>query len=255
MDIPTELIQRLKSARSIVAFTGAGVSAESGIPTFRDALVGFWAQYDPAELATPQGFKRNPERVTRWYDERRGMAAHCKPNPGHVALAELERMVLGREGRFMLVTQNVDRLHQSAGSRHVVELHGSLWVWRCTECGEEKEERGGPFGTYPPRCGCGGMRRPAIVWFNEMLPEDALAAAEMATQSCDVFLTLGTSGTVYPAAGLVEQAMSMGAYVIEINPERTPFSDLASCSIRGKTGEVLPEVMRLISVEGGHAES
>jgi NAD-dependent deacetylase len=248
MEIPSEIIQRLRSAGSIVAFTGAGVSAESGIPTFRDALTGFWAKFDPLELATPQAFRRDPEKVTRWYDERRGMAALCKPNPGHIALAELERLTLDRGGRFMLVTQNVDRLHQSAGSRHVVELHGALRVWRCTACGEEKEELGGPFGQYPPLCACGGIRRPAIVWFNEMLPEDALAVAEAAARSCDVFFTLGTSGTVYPAAGLIEQALHARAYVVEVNPERTSFSDLVDCSLRGRTGQVLPEIIAALQI-------
>jgi NAD-dependent deacetylase len=240
MPMPDELLARLKSAASVVAFTGAGVSAESGIPTFRDALTGFWARFDPSELATPQAFARDPARVAQWYDQRRCMAAQCRPNPGHLALAELERTIAGRGGRFMLVTQNVDRLHQSAGSRNIIELHGSLWVWRCTACGKENEERGGPFEEYPPRCPCGGARRPGVVWFNEMLPRQALADAEAAASSCDLFLSLGTSSTVYPAAGLIERAIRCSAYLLEVNPQPTPFSDRADCSIRGRTGEVLP---------------
>src|SRR5688572_14869789 len=135
---PPSLIDRLRSARRVVVLTGAGVSAESGIPTFRDALTGLWARFDPQQLATPEAFARDPALVTRWYDERRQRCAGCQPNPAHTALADLERRLLAAGREFTLLTQNVDRLHQRAGSRHVVELHGSLWVWRCTACAAER---------------------------------------------------------------------------------------------------------------------
>jgi NAD-dependent deacetylase len=150
------LANRLRNARALVALTGAGVSAESGIPTFRDPLRGLWAQFRPEDLATPEAFARDPTLVARWYDERRARCAACRPNPGHTALARLERDFTASGREFVLLTQNVDRLHQRAGSQNVVELHGTLWIWRCTRCGEEREEPRVPFDTYPPLCECGG---------------------------------------------------------------------------------------------------
>ena len=201
--VPAGLVQALREAKSVTALTGAGVSAESGIPTFRDALEGLWAKFDPEDLATPEAFERDPANVSRWYDERRLRIASCRPNPGHLALARLERRLAVAGRRFALLTQNVDRLHQAAGSGHVVELHGSLWVWRCTACGVEREERGGPFIAHPPRCACGGARRPGVVWFGEDLPAAAVEAAEEACAECDLFLSVGTSAAVYPAAGFI----------------------------------------------------
>ena len=237
-----ELISLLRTARNIAVLTGAGVSAESGIPTFRDAMTGLWAKYNPADLATPEAFHRDPEMVSRWYDERRCNIGGCKPNAGHIALAELERRC-GSDRSFTLISQNVDRLHQAAGSQNVIELHGTLWVWRCLDCGKEAEERGAAFSSYPPCCSCGGMRRPGVVWFGESLPYSAIAAAEKAVASCELFMSIGTSSGVYPAAGLIEQAIRAERKVLEVNPQATSFSDLVDWSIRGRSGDVLPGLM------------
>jgi NAD-dependent deacetylase len=240
--------QCLRTARIIVILTGAGVSAESGIPTFRDALTGLWSKFNPADLATPEAFARDPELVSRWYDERRCKVGHCRPNSGHLALARLQKIATGSAKTFTLITQNVDRLHQAAGSTDVIELHGTLWVWRCLDCGKESEERGPAFKDYPPTCACGGLRRPAVVWFGESLPYDALAAAEKAVRNCDLFLSVGTSSLVYPAAALIENAIYAGAKVIEINPQATPMSDQVDWSIRGSSGDVLPRLVEIAFV-------
>jgi NAD-dependent deacetylase len=237
------LIELLRTAGGITVLSGAGVSAESGIPTFRDAMSGLWAKFDPAELATPEAFARNPELVSRWYDERRCAVAQCRPNAGHLALSRLQQIVADRGGRLTLITQNVDRLHQAAGSSDVIELHGTLWVWRCTRCGDEQEERGPAFESFPPHCLCGGLRRPGVVWFGENLPKSALERAMHAAGSCDLFMSLGTSSIVYPAAGLIDLAQRRGAKVLEVNPEKTPISDRADWSIRGRSGDVLPELL------------
>jgi len=241
--IPPDLVRCLVQAQRIAALTGAGVSAESGVPTFRDALEGLWAKYDPTELATPQAFARDPKTVTRWYDERRTKLAACEPNTAHRALAELQRDMRAQGRIFTLLTQNVDRLHQLAGSEDVVELHGSLWLWRCVECGEEREERGSAFETHPPRCECGGMRRPGVVWFGEALSEDALAASYEAVESCDLFLSIGTSAVVHPAAGFAQLAQAAGARVAEINRDPTPISGVVDWSVLGPAGETLPELL------------
>lgn len=234
----------LRSARSVVVLTGAGVSAESGVPTFRDRMEGLWSRYDPMQLATPEAFARDPELVSRWYDERRARCGACRPNAGHEAIARMEKLLRVRGDRFTLLTQNVDRLHQAAGSEGAIELHGSLWLWRCVACGEEREERETPFAEHPPRCACGGMRRPGVVWFGESLPEAAMQAAARAFETCDLFLSIGTSAVVYPAAGFVHAAKSRGARTIEINPEPTPITGAVDWSISGKSGEVVPELVR-----------
>ncbi len=233
----------LRDARRVVVLTGAGVSAESGVPTFRDAMTGLWARYDPAQLATPEAFARDPALVARWYDERRLRCAAIAPNPGHVALAQAERAMATLGRSFTLITQNVDRLHQAAGSAAPIELHGSIWVWRCVLCGEEREERGGAFERQPPLCRCGGMRRPGVVWFGEMLPRAALEAAQRATGECDLFIAAGTSAQVYPAAGLIHAAIAAGARTIEVNPETTPNSEVVDWALPGKSGEILPRLV------------
>ncbi len=238
VSIPDDLVEALRSARFVVALTGAGVSAESGIPTFRDAMDGLWAKFRPEDLATPEAFARDPATVTRWYDWRRQLCAKASPNPAHRALAELER----RCRKFSLITQNVDRLHQAAGSRNVIELHGTLWEWRCVRCGEQREERQ-PFGEFPPRCRCGGMRRPAVVWFGEALPENALAQAYRDAEACDLFFSIGTSAVVYPAADLAHAARQHGARVAEINAQPTPLTPLADWPLIGRAGEVLPALV------------
>jgi NAD-dependent deacetylase len=238
------LVGELREARAVVVLTGAGVSAESGIPTFRDAMEGLWAKYDPSQLATPEAFDRDSEIVTRWYDWRREKCATAKPNPAHLALARLEEHLATQERGFTLLTQNVDRLHQAAGSRNVVELHGTLWVWRCTRCGIEREERTVPFQEYPPRCACGGARRPAVVWFGEMLPEQALKQAHDALATCDFFFSVGTSAVVEPAANFIYSVRHRGAKTVEINRDATPISRVVDWSLLGKAGEVLPELVR-----------
>ena len=242
--IPEELVTALNAARAVVVLTGAGVSAESGIPTFRDAMEGLWAKYDPMQLATPEAFERDPETVTRWYDWRREKCAGAKPNPAHLALAEMQRAIEETGRSFTLITQNVDRLHQAAGSRDVIELHGTLWVWRCTHCGEEREERHVPFTQYPPQCACGGNRRPGVVWFGESLPEAALARTYQALEECDLFFAMGTSAVVQPAASFLHVARQHRAKTVEINLTSTPASRLADWSILGRAGEILPELAR-----------
>jgi NAD-dependent deacetylase len=239
--IPQELIERLAAARRVAVLTGAGISAESGIPTFRDALTGLWAHYDPQELATPEGFARNPKLVWEWYAERRARIAGVQPNPGHIALAALER----RFEQFTLVTQNIDSLHQRAGSREVVELHGNIARVKCSR--EETIVREFPDNESPPRCPCGAWLRPDVVWFGEMLPTGALTRAEEAAEHCEVFLSIGTSAQVYPAAELPLRALSAGATVVEINPERTALTRHAHFALPGAAGVVLPQLLEKLA--------
>ncbi len=236
------IIEALREAKAIAVLTGAGVSKESGIPTFRDAMEGLWAKYDPAELATPEAFARDPEKVSRWYDERRVRCSAARPNPGHRALADLQAWCGERGKSFTLITQNIDRLHQAAGSHDVIELHGTIWVWRCTLCGDEQEERGGPFERYPPLCACGGFRRPAVVWFGEMLPEQALRRAFDTAEASDLFFSIGTSGLVTPAADLIHIAARRGARTAEINMEPTSITGLTDWAIHAPAGEALPRL-------------
>lgn len=210
----------IAAAGAITVLTGAGVSACSGIPTFREALTGIWARYDSAELATPEAFDADPERVSRWYDQRRRALLRCEPNAAHHALVKLERLARERGQSFTLATQNVDALHARAGSRGPLELHGSLLRWRNTQSGAEIDASDPEaIATYPPRDADGGLLRPAVVWFGELPPEEAWRRAEAAAAACDVILVVGTSAAVYPAAGLIDTARAAGATVIECNPE------------------------------------
>jgi len=244
--IPKSLVSAVRAARSVVVLTGAGVSAESGIPTFRDAMEGLWAKYDAYALATPEGFEKDPVLVTKWYDMRRRLCGQAQPNPAHQALARWQARMQEQERKFTLVTQNVDRLHQAAGSIGVLELHGTLWVWCCTGCGEEREEREVPFREHPPRCAkCGQNRRPGVVWFGEMLPEAVLAEATRATEACDLFLSIGTSSVVFPAAGLLDSAVARKIQTVEINPEETAAAGSVDWALRGKAGEILPQLVAL----------
>lgn len=223
----------------MVVLTGAGISAESGVPTFRGPG-GLWRQRRPESLATPEAFRRDPAFVWEWYDWRRAKLAAAQPNAGHRALAELEK----RTPRFTLVTQNVDGLHERAGSRNVIELHGSIWRMRCLACGCEQRDERTPLPKLPPCCErCLGLLRPAVVWFEEQLPQDAWNRAEEATRAAEVFLVVGTSAVVYPAAGLVPLAKSCGARVIECNMEETPFSASLDRSFRGRASELLPQLI------------
>ncbi len=228
---------KVRAAKRVAVLTGAGVSAESGIPTFRGSG-GFWSHQRFEDLATPEGFAKDPKFVWEWYEAHRRNIAKAKPNAGHLALAELE----GRVRWFTLITQNVDGLHDLAGSRNVVKLHGDIWVVRCTVCGRERTERA-ELTELPPRCACGGMLRPGVVWFGEMLPEGAMEAAAEAVRAADVLIVAGTSAQVYPAAGLIPLAVSAGAVVIEINPEETDFSSEVTLALRGTSAVVLPELV------------
>ena len=230
----------IECARSVAVLTGAGISAESGIPTFRGPG-GLWNNYRPEDLATPQAFARDPKLVWEWYDMRRQRVAAAQPNAGHRALAKLE----SHAPNFNLITQNVDGLHRAAGNRNIIELHGNLWLLRCVSCGRQEENRCLPLSPLPPQCTCGGLMRPGVVWFGEALPADAIRLAVLAAEKCDVFLVCGTSAVVYPAASLPERAMAAGARVIEVNLEKTPFSQFAHISLRGKCGELLPRIIRV----------
>ena len=215
---------QLHRARRLVVMTGAGASAESGIPTFRDALTGLWARFRAEELATPEAFEAHPERVSQWYESRRQAALACQPNGGHQALAQLQDWAEARGCDFTLVTQNVDGLHQRAGSRNVLELHGSLLRWRGWESGVPTVLPETGVERFPVRSETGELLRPGVVWFGEPLPEATLAAALQATAAADAFMSIGTSSVVYPAAGLIEIAIESGAYTVEVNPEQTPFT-------------------------------
>ena len=224
----------LKFAGSVAVLTGSGVSAESGIPTFRSDG-GYWRKYSFQDLATPEAFARDPKLVWTWYEERRRGIATAKPNDGHHALRALEQS----KPIFTLITQNVDGLDDLAGSKNIIKLHGDIWTVRCLQCGEERIDRS-QLDLLPPYCHCGGMLRPGVVWFGESLPPGALERAEKAVRSADVLIVAGTSAQVYPAAGLISMAKS----VIEINPEPTPFSDRATYSVRGTSAETLPLLLR-----------
>ena len=227
--IPSKLIETLHSARHVAVLTGAGVSAESRIPTFR-------------ELATPQAFRRNPKLVWEWYAWRRELVAQAKPNPGHLALAELEQCM----PKFTLITQNVDGLHQRAGNRNVIELHGNINRTRCFD-EEDIIESWPPTTELPPRCPrCGGYLRPDVVWFGESLSQESLVVAFMAAEQCDLFLSIGTSALVQPAASLPLAALEQGVVVVEINPDTTPLSPRATHVLRGPAGQVLPALVKTL---------
>jgi len=235
----TEAREWIANARSVAVLTGAGISAESGVPTFRGAG-GLWRNFRPEDLATPEAFTRDPKLVWEWYSWRRGLIAATEPNAGHAALVELERRI----SRFTLVTQNVDGLHDRAGSRSPLKVHGDIWNLRCVTCGREGRDERLEFPELPPRCECGGMLRPGVVWFGEALPLDVLAAGERACANADVMLVVGTSAVVWPAAGLVPIASQCGARVIEVNLAATPFSGMVDCALQGKAGAILPGLIQ-----------
>lgn len=239
MTFPEALLARLTAATRWTVLTGAGVSQESGVPTFRDAQTGLWARYRVEELATPEAFRQQPRLVWEWYAWRRELVAAAKPNPAHVALAQLE----ARVPHFRLVTQNVDGLHQRAGSRRVIELHGNITRTKCFA--EDAPVANWPeTGEVPPRCPrCGGPLRPDVVWFGEPLPPVELEEAWQASTTCEVFLSVGTSTVVYPAAALPSEALRSGATVVEVNPTLTPFTDQAHYVLAGPAGVVLPELL------------
>ncbi len=251
--------ERLLSSERVVVLTGAGVSAESGVPIFRGEG-GLWRDFRPEDLATPQAFKRDPVLVWEWYDWRRERIASARPNPAHYAIAEIEKRLSGGTARaaktgkkrarhggppgksFTLITQNVDGLHSLAGSVNILEIHGSIWRVRCLGCGRETVNRDVPIKILP-HCACGGVLRPAVVWFGETLPQAVIEAAFGASSGADFMLVAGTSGVVEPAASLALRAKERGAFVAEINTGRTPLSGMADATLHGKAGEILPGLL------------
>ena len=239
---PPELISLLRSTSKLAALTGAGVSQESGLRTFRDAQEGLWAQYRPEDLATPEAFARDPKLIWDWYAWRREAVKGVRPNSGHYALVEIEERI----SEFSLITQNVDGLHRMAGNHNVLELHGNIQRVRCSECGQFADEWDDVSETVPQCRSCGGLLRPDVVWFGESLPLEQLESAAEAARRCDIFLSVGTSGVVQPAASLAHAARNKGAVVVEINAEETPLTSKADFFFQGKSGEILPELVKAV---------
>ena len=233
-----DLARRLGRAERVTVLTGAGISAESGVPTFRGAD-GLWRRYRAVDLATPEAFAQDPALVWEFYNWRRELLAPLRPNPAHLALVEMEQ----RLPRLSLVTQNIDGLHQAAGSRAVVELHGNIWWVRCTQCRQVSEDRRVPLPKLPACNACGGLLRPHVVWFGESLEAHIVEAAYDAVEHCQVMLVIGTSALVQPAASMGLHARRKGAFVAEINLEPTPNSEVSDVTVLGKAGEILPRLV------------
>lgn len=240
--IPDELVQRLRAAQRVVVLTGAGISAESGVPTFREAQTGLWAQYDPLQLATPEAFERDPKLVWDWYAWRRELVGQARPNPGHYALVEMAKRV----PQLTLITQNVDGLHQAAGSMGAIELHGNIGRVKCVREGTAVPLPATITET-PPRCPqCGSYLRPDVVWFGENLPSLALQQAFAAARASEVFFSIGTSALVQPAASLPLEALEHRALVVEINPQATPLTRFVQIALAGAAGVVLPALLATV---------
>ena len=235
MDFPADLVTLLRQAKRIAVLTGAGVSQESGLRTFRDAQTGMWAQHRPEDLASPEAFARDPKLIWDWYAMRRARVGEVDPNPDHLALAEMEKRVPD----FTLITQNVDGLHRKAGNRNLLELHGNLQRVRCSEC-SHVAETWEETGEVPHCAKCGGLLRPDVVWFGESLPRAALESAVEAARACQVFFSIGTSGLVQPAAALAHAARNRGAVLVEVNLEPTPLTEKVDYFLQGRSGEILP---------------
>lgn len=246
-DLIRQAAHTLSVARRLVVLTGAGMSKESGIPTFRDAQDGLWARYDPMRLATMEGFRADPKLVWNWYQYRFGLVNQCQPNPGHYAIVELER----RLPRVVVVTQNVDGLHTLAGSGDVIELHGNIRRYKCLRghANYTLDDLAGQDAVPPlcPTAGCGAMMRPDVVWFGEFLEPEMLNRAVAESEACDVMLIVGTSGVVQPAASLPYRAWQNRARVVEVNPTPSELTDLASIYLQGPAGEVLPQIVATLA--------
>ena len=240
------LIERLLTAKIVVAFTGAGISAESGVATFRTAG-GLWKKFRPEELANVDAFLANPQLVWEWYGARRQVVLEAQPNAGHRAIAELEELV----PLVSVITQNVDGLHREAGSSEVIELHGNIRKNFCQSCHKRYDDETLLAAADVPHCDCGGLVRPDVVWFGEALPADALTLAEKRCRAANVIFSIGTSSLVYPAAGLPMLAREWGAYLVEINPEETPLTPYAHESIRAASGSVMPDVVKRVREKKG----
>jgi NAD-dependent deacetylase len=239
-EIPVALIDLLRKAQRVGVLTGAGTSAESGVPTFRDAQTGLWADYDFKALATPEAFWRNPALVWEWYTWRRELVMLAKPNPGHFALVAMQAQV----SELTVITQNVDGMHQRAGHNRVIELHGNLIRHRCANNGYLVENWPATVEVPPPCPHCGGPLRPDVVWFGEPLPAEALDQAIAILRKSDVVLSVGTSSVVQPAASLPFEALESGAKLVEINPNKTPLTPYAHFALFGKSGEILPDLVK-----------
>lgn len=246
-EFPAQLINIIRNAEHISVLTGSGVSAASGVPTFRDAQTGLWAQYRPEELATPEAFQRDPKLVWQWYAMRRELIRQAEPNAAHRALAQMQQHV----PRLTLITQNVDNLHQQAGSRDVIELHGNLARTKCFD--NEHIVSAWNDEETPPRCPlCRSLLRPDVVWFGEQLPVHALQQAIEAASHCDLFFSIGTSALVYPAAALPREAERKGIPIVEINPDETPLTGAANFALQASAADVLPELVQMVwNVESG----
>jgi NAD-dependent deacetylase len=233
--------ERLAKTKSLLVITGAGISNESGIPTFR-GNDGLWNNYRAEELATLGAFERDPVTVWKWYDWRRGIIGKAEPNPGHLAIKELEE----RFENFLLITQNVDGLHGRTGVKNIVEIHGNLWRVRCMREHTTSMHMNVPLTSIPPTCQCGALLRPDVVWFGESIPTQALEQSFRALEMCDTLIVVGTSGAVYPVASFPETVKSNGGFVIEVNMEATPISHIADIGLYGKSGEILPGLVKLL---------
>jgi len=242
MNYSDELIRFLRKAERVAALTGAGVSQESGLRTFRDAQTGLWSEYKPTELASPEAFERNPKLVWDWYAMRREKVREVEPNPGHFALADMAYHVPD----FSLITQNVDNLHWKAGSPRVIELHGNLQRVKCSSCSQQVEAWEDANGGVPRCEACDGLLRPDVVWFGESLPRAELESAVEAARACQVFFSIGTSGMIQPAASLAYAARNRGAVVVEINAEPTPLTEKVDFALHGKSGEILPALVQVV---------
>ena len=233
------LARQIKDAKKIVFVTGAGISQESGIPTFR-GKDGLWRKYDPMQLATIDAFYEDPKLVWEWYEDRRKVILAANPNAGHFAIADL-----AKHKQVIVLTQNIDGLHQRAGSKKVLELHGSIIRIKCTVC-DFKDNITTPFDSFPPKCRCGQILRPDVVWFGEGLPQDVWSEAIMHAQSCDVMIIVGTSLVVSPANTLPLYAKQNGAVLIEVNPEKTVMSSEMDLSVRESSANALPKLVSLL---------
>ena len=244
VNFPSDLLSLLRNRRTLklVALTGAGVSQESGLRTFRDAQTGLWAQYKPEDLASPEAFARDPKLIWDWYAWRREAVKGARPNAGHYALADIEKKI----PHFTLITQNVDGLHRMAGSQSLLELHGNIQRVRCAECSTYADTWDDDSESVPCCEECGGLLRPDVVWFGEPLPRDQLEQAVEAARGCDVYFSVGTSGVVQPASALAYAAKNKGAVLVEINAEPTPLTPKTDFAFHGKSGEILPALVKAV---------